>query len=100
MQPLLSRVIPTCPKCFLGRFDRKRTDGFPVFGEAVEAGGWWTSAGNYDISWYDEAEDSFSISSPAQLAGVAYLVKNGRTFEGKTVTLTGISIWTGLNGNR
>ena len=54
-----------------------------------ENGGWWTSAGNYDISWYDEAEDSFSISTPAQLAGVAYLVKTGRTFEGKTVTLSG-----------
>lgn len=50
---------------------------------------WWTSAGNYDISWYDEAKDSFSISTPAQLAGVAYLVKTGRTFEGKTVTLSG-----------
>lgn len=80
---------PDLPDLLSWTVRSEENDGFPVFGEAVEAGGWWTSAGNYDISWYDEAEDSFSISSPAQLAGVAYLVKNGRTFEGKTVTLTG-----------
>lgn len=80
---------PDLPEMLSWTIRSEENDGFPVFGEAVEAGGWWTSAGNYDISWYDEAEDSFSISSPAQLAGVAYLVKNGRTFEGKTVTLTG-----------
>ena len=80
---------PDLPEMLSWTIRSEENDGFPVFGEAVEAGGWWTSAGNYDISWYDEAEDSFAISSPAQLAGVAYLVKNGRTFEGKTVTLTG-----------
>ncbi len=80
---------PDLPDLLSWTVRSEENDGFPVFGEAVEAGGWWTSAGNYDISWYDEAEDSFSISTPAQLAGVAYLVKNGRTFEGKTVTLTG-----------
>lgn len=80
---------PDLPEMLSWTVRPEENDGFPVFGEAVEAGGWWTSAGNYDISWYDEAEDSFSISTPAQLAGVAYLVKNGRTFEGKTVTLTG-----------
>ena len=80
---------PDLPEMLSWTVRPEENDGFPVFGEAVETGGWWTSAGNYDISWYDEAEDSFSISTPAQLAGVAYLVKNGRTFEGKTVTLTG-----------
>lgn len=80
---------PDLPEMLSWTIRSEENDGFPVFGEAVETGGWWTSAGNYDISWYDEAEDSFSISTPAQLAGVAYLVKNGRTFEGKTVTLTG-----------
>lgn len=80
---------PDLPEMLSWTIRSEENDGFPVFGEAVEAGGWWTSAGNYDISWYDEAEDSFSISTPAQLAGVAYLVKTGRTFEGKTVTLTG-----------
>lgn len=80
---------PDLPEMLSWTVRPEENDGFPVFGEAVETGGWWTSAGNYDISWYDEAEDSFSISTPAQLAGMAYLVKNGRTFEGKTVTLTG-----------
>ena len=85
----LVKSDPDLPEMLSWTVRPEENDGFPVFGEAVEAGGWWTSAGNYDISWYDEAEDSFSISSPAQLADVAYLVKNGRTFEGKTVTLTG-----------
>ena len=85
----LVKSDPDLPEMLSWTVRPEENDGFPVFGEAVEAGGWWTSAGNYDISWYDEAEDSFSISSPAQLAGVAYLVKNGRTFEGKTVTLSG-----------
>ena len=80
---------PDLPEMLSWTIRSEENDGFPVFGEAVEAGGWWTSAWNYDISWYDEAEDSFSISTPAQLAGVAYLVKTGRTFEGKTVTLSG-----------
>lgn len=80
---------PDLPEMLSWTIRSEENDGFPVFGEAVETGGWWTSAGNYDISWYDDAEDSFSISTPAQLAGVAYLVKNGRTFEGKIVALTG-----------
>ena len=80
---------PDLPEMLSWTIRSEENDGFPGFGEAVEAGGWWTSAGNYDISWYDEAKDSFSISTPAQLAGVAYLVKTGRTFEGKTVTLSG-----------
>ena len=62
--------------------------GYPVFGNAIEVGGWWTSEGNYDASWYDESQSEFSLSTPAQLAGLAYLVKNGNTFEGKTVSLT------------
>ena len=85
----LVESYPDLPEMLSWTIRSEENDGFPVFGEAVEAGGWWTSAGNYDISWYDEAEDSFSISTPAQLAGVAYLVKTGRTFEGKTVTLSG-----------
>ena len=70
----LVKSDPDLPEMLSWTVRPEENDGFPVFGEAVEAGGWWTSAGNYDISWYDEAEDSFSISSPAQLAGVAYLV--------------------------
>lgn len=40
----------------------------------------WTDEGCYDISWYDESKkneiDIYTISTPQQLAGLAYLVNN------------------------
>ena len=48
----------------------------------------WTDSGNYDISWYDENENEFTLATPTQFAGLAYLVNNGTTtFSGKTVKL-------------
>ncbi len=41
-----------------------------------------------NTSWYNEADVSFKISTAEQLAGLAQLVNNGNTFEGKTVKLT------------
>ena len=49
---------------------------------------WWTSDGNYDVSWYDGSRTEFTISTPAQLAGLAYLVNTCHTFSGKTILLT------------
>lgn len=56
----------------------------------------WTDRGNYSISWYDKSKKSFVINTPAELAGVAYLVNNGYTtfkdvtlFLGKDILLTG-----------
>lgn len=44
--------------------------------------------GTIDTSWYDSGETEFSISTPAQLAGLRELVNNGvELFYGKTVTL-------------
>lgn len=63
--------------------------GYPVFGAAIEQGGWWTSEGNYDISWYDEEQTEFTLSTPEQLAGLSYLTKQGHGFVGKTVALAG-----------
>lgn len=42
-----------------------------------------------DISWYinNESEKTFNISTPQQLAGLAALVNEGETFEGKTINL-------------
>ena len=41
-----------------------------------------------DTEWgSDYSQTSFTINTPGQLAQLAYLVNNGRTFEGKTVTL-------------
>lgn len=45
----------------------------------------WADAANTD--WYDETADEFTISKPSQLAGLAKLVNEGNTFEGKTVNL-------------
>ena len=49
----------------------------------------WTDEGNYDISWYNAEATEFTISTPAQFAGVAYLVNNGTdSFAHDTITLT------------
>ncbi|MCD8332106.1 MAG: hypothetical protein LUB63_06260, partial [Oscillospiraceae bacterium] len=52
---------------------------------------YWTDSGNYDISWYDSSDEttSYTLSSVAELAGVAYLVNSGTTdFSGVTLTLS------------
>ena len=68
---------------------RQGANGPELSTEQQKSTGWWISEGNYDISWYDESQTEFTLSTPAQLAGLAYLVKTGTTFEGKTVTLAG-----------
>ena len=40
-----------------------------------------------DTSWYDEAQTEFTISTEAQLAGLAKLIGERKFFEGKTVRL-------------
>lgn len=49
--------------------------------------GLWTDEGNYDISWYDETATEFTLTTPAQLAGLAKLVNDGNGFYGKTIKL-------------
>ena len=58
-----------------------------AFRNAVSADS-WLADGNYDISWYDETKDEFSLSSPAQLAGLSYLVRAGKNFQYCTVRLS------------
>lgn len=43
--------------------------------------------GTSDISWYDDEEAEFHISTPEQLAGFAAIVNTGKTMEGKTFIL-------------
>jgi hypothetical protein len=50
--------------------------------------GTWTDSGNYDTSWYNTTDTDFTVSTAAQLAGLAVLVNGGNDFTGKTVTLT------------
>ena len=60
-----------------------------VFPARVEATSLWTDAGNYDIAWYSSEAEEYSISTPRQLAGLAYLVNhNGIDFLNKMISLT------------
>ena len=43
--------------------------------------------GDEDTSWYSEERTEFTLDSPEQLAGLAQLVNDGNTFEGKTIRL-------------
>lgn len=50
----------------------------------------WNNPGYYDTSWYDESQTEFTLTTPQQLAGVAYLTtaSGGKaTFLGKTIKL-------------
>ena len=40
-----------------------------------------------DTSWYDAGKSSFSLTTPAQLAGLADLVNGGKDFSGVTIAL-------------
>ena len=40
-----------------------------------------------DTDWYNEEDTTFTITTAAQLAGLAQLVDEGNTFEGKTILL-------------
>lgn len=43
--------------------------------------------GAVDISWYNDTDREFTLTNPAQLAGLAKLVREKVTFEGKTIRL-------------
>lgn len=43
--------------------------------------------GTSDVSWYDDEETEFHISTPEQLAGLSTLCKSGKTMEDKTFFL-------------
>lgn len=59
---------------------------FPASSHAI--GATWADRDAYVISWYDKNQDSFDISTPEELAGVAYLVNNNfASFQGKTINL-------------
>lgn len=44
--------------------------------------------GTADISWYNESESIFEISTAEQLAGLSQLVNSGTSFYQKTIKLT------------
>lgn len=71
--------------------------GFLMPAQQLQAQTIWD--GTADISWYDASQNTFDISTPEQLAGVAQLVNNGTTtFEGKTLNMT-TDIWLNSTGD-
>ena len=57
----------------------------PLGSEFVDETDIWN--GTADSSWYDDSKDSFSLTDPAQLAGLSELVNNGNDMSGKTFVL-------------
>ena len=48
----------------------------------------WIYNDNYDISWYNDTDRSFVLSTAEELAGLSWLVGTGKdSFDGKTITL-------------
>ncbi len=45
------------------------------------------AAETVDTSWYNETDKSFTLTTAAQLKGLAQLVNGGNSFNGKTITL-------------
>ena len=61
-------------------------EGSQVIGNQIKVPAWEDFA---DTSWYaDPSATSFTITDAADLAGLAVLVNNGNSFDGKTVTLS------------
>lgn len=57
-----------------------------------------------DISWYDDAMDSFTISDAESFAGISVLVEDGNNFESKTINITadidlGAHLWLPIGTN-
>ncbi len=65
-----------------------RVDGAIVTAYANEVTTDTWDGATVDTSWYNETDTSFEISTCAQLAGLAELVRDGNSFEGKTFTQT------------
>lgn len=57
-----------------------------AFAKETKAEAWDGKA--VDTSWYAEDKTSYEISSADQLAGLSQLVNEGKSFKGKTVSLT------------
>ena len=72
----------------------------------TDVSGSWTEANNYDTSWYNATDKTFTLNDAADLAGLAVLVNDGNTFAGKTITLAAgetfdlsTHFWTPILGN-
>ncbi len=59
-----------------------------VFNTLCAQSGNWTDEGNYDISWYNDSEQSFTLSTPQEVAGIAVLAQNRKSLQYKTIYLS------------
>lgn len=55
-----------------------------LFSQTFPTSSWVDEA---DVSWFEEDQDEFEISSAEELAGLSVLVEEGHTFENKTIEL-------------
>ena len=91
--------FPSCEMFFFqGRFYAPSSGGGsgdePQFGD-----NWLDNPGYYDTSWYDPGTSTFYLNTPAQLAGLAFLVNQGNTFDGNNIIIVrdldlGAHYWT------
>ncbi len=69
-----------------------------ILPQAALAAAWVDDA---NIDWYDEQDYNFYLDTPQELAGLAKLVNDGITFEGKTVNIkTGSPINLGVDPSK
>lgn len=47
----------------------------------------WSDPNVRDVSWYNETDTAFTLTTARQLGGLAYLCKTGESFAGKTILL-------------
>lgn len=62
------------------------TMAFATEGNEVLTSDGWDGV-SVDTNWYNDADTTFTISTAAQLAGLAQLVNGGNNFSGKTITI-------------
>lgn len=65
-----------------------------TFASGAFAANYWTDEGNYDTSWYNATDKTFTLTTAKELAGLAYILNannNSRfsdeMFDGKTILL-------------
>lgn len=77
-------AFPRCDMFFFQGNFYTPASGDPNMGPT---GNWLDSPNFYDTSWYDSESSDYYISTPAQLAGLAFLVSQGIRFNDKYVVL-------------
>ena len=92
-------ILPAMPPVSVGdcvtrklwEVSNTNNGGYPTIsnGDSSEVKCYWTDEGIRDTSWYEENKSAtvYTLSTPEQLGGLAYLVNNGIDFSGKTIKL-------------